>query len=128
MNKQVGLSGVQPWSVGAVFPYVVFKREHYSSSEYMAPEVRYLGFEWVVTFAGVELATCETHNEAEDLAALFKHDGVRTVLDVQWKEMEDHMYNLTAGFDAEDLEPSIERMQWRDEHGDRDKVRPLRQY
>jgi len=91
-------SGVQPWSAGATFPFIVFKREHYSDAGNMITE------EWVVTLAGEELTTRATHDEAEAMAAVFKASGVRDRFDAHWVEMEsastddEHLVDLNDPF------------------------------
>lgn len=75
-------SGVQPWSAGATFPFVVFYREHYSQTGELEHS------EWVVTLAGEELASRDTHDEADSLAAAYKQAGVRDRFDAHWYEVE----------------------------------------
>lgn len=66
-------SGVQPWSAGDDFPYVVYLREYYSNDHELKSKV------WVVSYAGVPLVDVPGgYERAEQLVQLFKRAGART--------------------------------------------------
>lgn len=76
-------SGVQPWSAGDSFPFVVYKVEKYTDDGVLQ------AYRWAVSFAGEELTSRADHDEAERMALLFKQKGVRNRYDAQWVEFED---------------------------------------
>lgn len=84
--KPAGLSadGVQPWSKGESYPWLVM----YVERDDAAPV-------WYVTLAGDRLAGFQTAAEAERMALEFKRDNVQTDVQALYAVMADQATQLT---------------------------------